>query len=87
MEISVKMDMVEFQEFMAWREEKDKYKKRHGTPAPHPGVYGLLPALGRGTRKMETRKIQDRGPGTHGRYVGHSPGIYRRTKKTTRARC
>lgn len=27
MEISVKMDVAEFQEFMAWRGEKDKYKK------------------------------------------------------------
>lgn len=27
MEISVKMDVAEFQDFMAWREDKDKYKK------------------------------------------------------------
>lgn len=27
MEISVKMSAQEFQEFMAWREEKEKYKK------------------------------------------------------------
>lgn len=27
MEINVKMDVAEFQEFMAWRAEKDKFKK------------------------------------------------------------
>lgn len=27
MEISVKMNVQEFQDFMAWREDKDKYKK------------------------------------------------------------